>query len=101
MRESKVIRRKAKKAGETELPRRFNFHWNPPFILPYDYDIELVNEALEYVIADVEKRRASRKTLSLEVDGVEIDGDTEENDSDTTDPLENDEITIGESITVS
>lgn len=101
MRESKVRRKEAKEAGETEVPRLFNFYWNPPFLLPYDYDVKIVNEALEFAVADDEKRRASRKKLSLEVGGVEIDKELEESDPDTADSLQNDKITIRESITVS
>jgi hypothetical protein len=99
MRESKVRRKEAKEAGKTEVPRLFNFYWNPPFLLPYDYDVKIVNKALEFVIVDEEKRPI-RKKLSLEVDGVEIDEELEEIDSDDTESLENDEITVRESITV-
>jgi hypothetical protein len=99
-RESKVRRKEAKEAGKTEVPRLFNFYWNPPFLLPYDYDVKIVNKALEFVIVDEEKRRSIRKKLSLEIDGVEIDEELEEIDSDDTESLENDEITVRENITV-
>jgi uncharacterized DUF497 family protein len=59
-----------------------------------------VKEALEFLVADEEKRRSNRKKMSLEADGLEIVEDDEELIDEEDDDSENDEIVVGGSIEV-
>ncbi|KAI8401732.1 hypothetical protein FOFC_18601 [Fusarium oxysporum] len=100
MRKSKELASLAKKSGQSEVPKVFKFRWNPPFLLPFDYDFNICKEAVDFIIADEGKRRALRQKLCLEIDGVEIDEDNEESDSEEAEPFEDEEITIIDSIIV-
>ncbi|EGU83433.1 hypothetical protein FOXB_06055, partial [Fusarium oxysporum f. sp. conglutinans Fo5176] len=94
MRKSKELASLAKKSGQSEVPKVFKFRWNPPFLLPFDYDFNICKEAVDFIIADEEKWRALRQKLCLEIDGVEIDEDNEESDSEEAESFEDGEITI-------
>jgi hypothetical protein len=99
--DSKVKATNAKKSESREAPRVFIFHWNPQFLLPFDYDFNIVKEALEFIVSDEEKRRSNRKKMSLEADGLEIVEDDEEMDEDDEYDDDNEEIVIGDTIEVS
>ncbi|KAG7416692.1 hypothetical protein Forpi1262_v016698 [Fusarium oxysporum f. sp. raphani] len=100
MRKSKELASLAMKSGQSEVPKVFKFRWNPPFLLPFDYDFNNCKEAVDFIIADEEKRRALRQKLCLEIDGVEIDEDNEESDSEEAESFEDEEIAIMDSIIV-
>jgi hypothetical protein len=91
----------AKESESREAPRVFIFHRNPQFLLPFDYDFNIVKEALEFIISDEEKRRSNRKKMSLEADGLEIVEDDEEMDEDDEYDDDNEEVLIGDTIEVS
>jgi hypothetical protein len=100
MRKSKELASLAKKSSQSEVPKVFKFRWNPPFLIPFDYDFNICKEAVDFIISDEEKRRALRQKLCLEIDGVEIDEDNEESDSEEAESFEDEEITIMDSIIV-
>ncbi|KAG7404437.1 hypothetical protein Forpe1208_v015948 [Fusarium oxysporum f. sp. rapae] len=77
MKQSKERAKQAVESGSQEVIKVFRFHWNPPFLLPFDYNFNIVKEALEFLVADEEKRSSNRK-MSLEADGLEIVEDDEE-----------------------
>jgi hypothetical protein len=99
--DSKVKATNAKESESREAPRVFIFHRNPQFLLPFDYDFNIVKEALEFIISDEEKRRSNRKKMSLEADGLEIVEDDEEMDEDDEYDDDNEEVLIGDTIEVS
>ncbi|KAH7190242.1 hypothetical protein BKA60DRAFT_232327 [Fusarium oxysporum] len=66
MRKSKELASLAKKSGQSEVTKVVKFRWNPPFLLPFDYDFNICKEAVDFLIADEEKRRALRQKLCLE-----------------------------------
>jgi hypothetical protein len=80
--DSKVKATNTKELESQEALRVFIFHWNPQFLLLFNYDFNIVKEALEFIISDKEKRRSNRKKISLEADGLEIVKDDEEIDKD-------------------
>ncbi|KAG7408077.1 hypothetical protein Forpi1262_v018048 [Fusarium oxysporum f. sp. raphani] len=100
MKQSKERAKQAVESGSQEVIKVFRFHWNPPFLLPFDYNFNIVKEALEFLVADEEKRRSNRKKMSLEADGLEIVEDDEELIDEEDDDSENDEIVVGGSIEV-
>ncbi|KAF4332043.1 hypothetical protein FBEOM_14167 [Fusarium beomiforme] len=99
MKQSKERAKQAVESGSQEVIKVFRFHWNPPFLLPFDYNFNIVKEALEFLVADEEKRSSNRK-MSLEADGLEIVEDDEELIDGEDDDSENDEIDVGGSIEV-
>ena len=101
MKQSKETAKQAVESGSQEVIKVFRFHWNPPFLLPFDYNFNIVKEALEFLVADEEKRRSNRKKMSLEADGLEIVEDDEEMDEDDEYDDDNEEIVIGDTIEVS
>ncbi|KAF4420000.1 hypothetical protein F53441_14406 [Fusarium austroafricanum] len=100
MKQSKEKARESLESGSQEVIKIFRFHWNPPFLLPFDYDFNIVKEALEFLIADEEKRRSNRKKMSLEADGLEIVEDDEEIEEDNEDNEDDDDLLIGDTIEV-
>lgn len=99
--DSKVKATNTKELESQEAPRVFIFHWNPQLLLPFNYDFNIVKEALEFIISDKEKRRSNRKKISSEADGLEIVKDDEEIDKDNEYDDDNQEIVIGDTIEVS
>ncbi|KAJ4154483.1 hypothetical protein NW754_001432 [Fusarium falciforme] len=72
-------------------------HWKPPITMPFDYDSEIVKEAVG-LLADEERiRRQGKKALSLEADGLEIVNEDEEISA----AIDDEDVLIGDVIEVS
>lgn len=73
MKNSKLLVKQARDAEQEAIPKIFPFYWNPPFLLPFDYNFTVVQNAVEFLVYDTEKRCGKWKKLSLKGDSLEIE----------------------------
>jgi hypothetical protein len=105
MKNSKLLAKQARDAEQEAIPKIFPFYWNPPFLLPFDYNFTVVQDAVEFLVYDTEKHCGKRKKLSLEDDSLEIEEEEENEEenpfSGSLETQEDDESLIEDTIEVS
>ncbi|KAI8401555.1 hypothetical protein FOFC_18424 [Fusarium oxysporum] len=73
MKESKLLAKQARDAQQEHIPKIFPFYWNPPFLLPFDYNINIVKDAVDLIASPSRKQRGKQKALSVDDDELDID----------------------------
>ncbi|KAF6518154.1 hypothetical protein HZS61_002232 [Fusarium oxysporum f. sp. conglutinans] len=79
MKESKLLAKQARDAQQEHIPKIFPFYWNPPFLLPFDYNINIVKDAVDLIASPSRKQRGKQKALSVDDDELDID-ESEDNE---------------------
>ncbi|KAJ0126253.1 hypothetical protein HZ326_30641 [Fusarium oxysporum f. sp. albedinis] len=73
MKESKLLAKQARDALQEHIPKIFPVYWNPPFLLPFDYNINIVKDAVDLIALPSRKQRGRQKALSVDDDESDID----------------------------
>jgi len=103
MKESKLLAKQARDAQQEHIPKIFPFYWNPPFLLPFDYNINIVKDAVDLIASPSRKQRGKQKALSVDDDELDIDeieDDEEIEEEEEEEEEDDDDISVKDTIEV-
>ncbi|RKK08544.1 hypothetical protein BFJ67_g18261, partial [Fusarium oxysporum f. sp. cepae] len=96
MKESKLLAKQARDAQQEHIPKIFPFYWNPPFLLPFDYNINIVKDADDLIASPSRKQRGKQKALSIDDDELDIDESEDDEEIEEEEEEEDEEAEEGE-----